>query len=148
MDGMLEGITGAVAIMDDILIAAPTVKMHDEILCKVIERATSYNLKLNFNKCRIRQSQVPYIGHLLTAEGLKPDPAKVQAVRGMPEPVDKEGVRRFLGFVTYLSKFIPNLSEEDAPLRQLLKSNVEFAWQPAQKRAFARLKELCSHPRT
>lgn len=146
MDGMLEGIVGAVAIMDDILIAAPTVKMHDEILRKVIERATSYNLKLNFNKCHIRQSQVPYIGHLLTADGLKPDPAKVQAVRGMPEPADKEGVRRFLGFVTYLSKFIPNLSEEDAPLRQLLKSNVEFAWQPAQKRAFARLKELCSHP--
>lgn len=146
MDGMLEGITGAIAIMDDILIAAPSVEVHDEILRKVIERATSYNLKLNFNKCHIRQSQVSYVGHLLTADGLKPDPAKVEAVRAMAAPTDKEGIRRFLGFVTYLSKFIPNLSEEDAPLRQLLKSNVEFSWQPAQEKAFARLKDLCSHP--
>lgn len=57
------------------------------------ERATSYNLKLNFNKCHIRQSAVPYVGHLITAEGLKPDPAKTEAVRNMPPPTDTEGVR-------------------------------------------------------
>lgn len=48
--------------------------------------------------------------------------------------------------MTYLSKFIPNLSEVDAPLRQLLKRDVEFQWQPAQQQAFDRLKELCTHP--
>lgn len=62
------------------------------------------------------------------------------------KPTDKDGVRRFLGFVTYLSKFIPNLSEEDAPLRQLLKRDVEFTWHTAQQKAFARLKELCTRP--
>ncbi|KAF0043714.1 hypothetical protein F2P81_005051 [Scophthalmus maximus] len=146
MDCMLEGISGATAIMDDIQIAAPDVKTHDAILCKVVERANSYNLRLNFRKCHIRQSEVPYVGHLLTAGGLKPDPAKVETVRCMTPPTDKKGVRRFLGFVTYLSKFIPNLSEEDAPLHQLIKSNVEFSWQPAQEKAFDRLKKLCSHP--
>lgn len=64
----------------------------------------------------------------------------------MTPPTDKDGVRRFLGFVTYLSKFIPKLSEEDAPLRQLLKGDVEFLWQPAQQRAFDRLRELCTRP--
>ena len=83
-----------------------------------------------------------YVGHLIRADGLKPDPAKVEAVQCMPPPTNKDGVRRFLGFVTYLSKFIPNLSEVDAPLRELLKSDVEFAWQPA----FNKLKELCTHP--
>ena len=58
----------------------------------------------------------------------------------------KKGVHRFLGFVTYLSKFIPNLSEVDAPLRQLLKRDVEFAWQPVQQQAFEKLRELCTHP--
>ena len=145
MDQMLEGITGATGIMDDILIAAPTMTEHDQILKKVVERATSYNLRLNFNKCHIRQTAVPYVGHLITADGLKPDPAKTEAVRCMPPPTDKEGVRRFLGFVTYLSKFIPNLSEIDAPLRQLTKSDVEFAWQPAQQQAFDKLKHLCTH---
>ena len=146
MDQMLEGIDGATGVMDDILIAAPTMTEHDTILRKVVERATSYNLKLNFDKCHIRQSAVPYVGHLITADGLKPDPAKTEAVRCMPPPVDKDGVRRFLGFVTYLSKFIPNLSEVDAPLRQLLKSDVEFRWQPAQQQAFDKLKQLCTHP--
>ena len=146
MDEMLEGIAGAVSVMDDILVAAPTMEEHDAILRRVVEKATSYNLKLNFSKCHIRQSAVSYVGHLITAHGLKPDPAKVEAIRCMTPPTDKDGVRRFLGFVTYLSKFIPNLSEEDAPLRQLLKGDVEFLWQPAQQRAFDRLRELCTRP--
>lgn len=79
MDQMLEGINGAAGVMDDILIAAPTMEEHDAILRKVVERATSYNLKLNFEKCHMRQSAVPYIGHLITADGLKPDPAKTEA---------------------------------------------------------------------
>lgn len=143
---MLEGISGATGVMDDILIAASTMEEHDTILRKVVERATSYNLKLNFNKCHIRQSAVPYVGHLITAEGLKPDPAKTEAVRNMPPPTEKEGIHRFLGFVTYLSKFIPNLSQVDAPLRQLVKNDAEFVWQPAQQQAFDRLKQLCMHP--
>ena len=146
MDQMLEGISGATAVMDDILVAARTVEEHDIILRKVIDRATQFNLKLNMDKCLIRRSEVQYVGHLLTSEGLKPDPRKVQAVKDMPAPTDKEGVRRFIGFVTYLSKFIPNLSEEDAPLRQLLKNDIQFQWQPAQQCAFDRLKQLCCEP--
>ena len=92
MDQMLEGINGATGVMDDILIAASTKKEHDGTLRKVVERATSYNLKLNFLlKCHIRQSAVPYVSHLITADGLKPDPAKTEAVRSMPPPTDKEG---------------------------------------------------------
>uniref|UniRef100_A0A8C5PPV9 Gypsy retrotransposon integrase-like protein 1 n=1 Tax=Leptobrachium leishanense TaxID=445787 RepID=A0A8C5PPV9_9ANUR len=144
MDEMLEGISGAISVMDDILIAAPSVPEHDEILRKVIQRATSYNLSLNFDKCHVKQSSVPYVGHLITADGLKADPAKIEAVKSMPTPRDKDGVRRFLGFVTYLSKFLPNLSEVDAPLRQLLKTDVEFAWQPAQQQAFDTLKDMCT----
>lgn len=113
-----------------------------------VAQATSYNLKLNFNKCHIRQSVVPYVGHLITADGLKPDPAKTEAVRNMPLPTDMESVHRFLGFVTYLLKFIPNLSQIDTRLRQLVKNDAEFMWQPAQQQAFNRLKQLCTHPPT
>ena len=58
---MLEGIEGATAIMDDILIAEPDAQHHDAVFSKVIERATSYNLKLILQKCLIRQQAVPYI---------------------------------------------------------------------------------------
>ena len=110
------------------------------------KKATEYNLKLNFEKCQIRQTHIPYIGHILTGDGLKPDPSKVQAIREMPEPTDKAGVKRFLGLVQYLAKFIPNLSQVDAPLRMLLKSDAEFTWSHEQRRSFEELKHLCSTP--
>lgn len=81
MDEMIEGISGAIRVMDDILIAASSVKEHNETLRKVIQRATSYNLSINFDKCHIKQSSVPYVGHLITSDGLKADPTKIEAVK-------------------------------------------------------------------
>lgn len=146
MDEMISGIPGAYAIIDDILIAGKDVAEHDQILKQVIARATSYNLKLNFKKCLIRQPSVPYMGHLVTEHGLKADPDKVSAIVNMPAPCDKEGVRRLLGLVQYLAKFIPNMSEVDAPIRTLLKSDVDFEWSYEQEKSFRKLKELCSSP--
>ena len=74
MDEMLEGIHHAYAIMDDIVVAGRDISHHDSVLEKVLYRAKSYNLKLNFDKVRVRKQQVPYVGHIISAEGLKPDP--------------------------------------------------------------------------
>lgn len=69
---------------------------HDERLLKFLERASKEGLKLNGEKCKIRQTRVPYVGHLLKAEGLKIDPHKVKAIKEMPEPKSKEDVKRVL----------------------------------------------------
>ena len=71
---MLEGIDHPYAIMDDILVAGRDISHHDSVLEKVLYRAKSYNLKLNFDKVRVRKQQVPYVSHIISAEGLKPDP--------------------------------------------------------------------------
>ena len=126
MDEMLEGIPGAFAVIDDILIAGESIEKHDEILKKVLHRACDYNLKLNFDKVNLRKEEVPYVGHIITKDGIKPDPNKVQAVQNMPHPTSKNSLRRFLGFVTYLSKFLPNLSTATEPLRKLLKDDTLF----------------------
>ena len=128
MDQMLEGVEGAFAITDDILIVGCDLEHHDRILKEVIKRATDYNLKLNFEKCSVRQPSVTYMGHVISAEGLQIDPEKVKAIIAMPAPSDKDGVRLFLGLVQYVAKFIPKLSEIDAPLHSLLKSDVDFTW--------------------
>ena len=80
MDEMLSDIEGARAVMDDIIIAGTDVKTHDAILEKVVRRATEWNLKLNFDKCQIRKRRVKYVGHLVTDQGLAPDPDKIRAV--------------------------------------------------------------------
>ena len=59
----------------------------------------------------IMTTEVRYIGHVLTSNGLNPDPRKVHAVEGMPSPADKPALLRFLGMVDYMSKFIPNLAD-------------------------------------
>ena len=133
---MLEDINGAEAIMNDILIAGKDKASHDAILKKVLQKAADYNLKLNFQKCKIGQTSVKYCGHLITQNGILPDPDKVQALSNMPPPQDKVGVKRFLGLVTYLGKFIPNLSAADVPLRALLKESVDFEWSQPQENSF------------
>lgn len=76
------------------------------------------------------------MGHVLTSNGFLQDTDKIRAIREMSAPKDKDGVRRFFGLVQYLAKFLPNLSQEDAPIRILLKSDVEFKWQEEQKSIF------------
>ena len=146
MDQMLEGVEGAYAIIDDILIAGRDEEHHDQILKEVVKRATNFNLKLNFDKCSIRQPSVTYMGHIISSQGLQVDAEKVNAIVNMPAPTDKDGVRRFLGMVQYVSKFIPRLSEVDAPLRVLLKEDNDFKWEYEQESSFQQLKHLCSTP--
>ena len=92
----------------------------------MLDRCRERNLKLNREKCHFRVSEVRYVGHVLSADGVKPDPQKVEAINRMPVPVNREELQRFLGVVTYLSKFIPNMSQQSAPLRQLLQKDVEW----------------------
>ena len=121
MDQMVEDLDGVEVIMDDVIIAGDETR-HDERLMKFLERAPERRLKLNKEKCKIRQREVPYVGHLLTAEGLK----KVKAIHEMPEPKTKEDVKLLLGFVQFLSRYLHKLSTVDALLRELKKSDVFF----------------------
>ena len=143
MDSMLEGIPKARCFMDDIIIAGSTVKEHDEALKQVIERAKEWNLGLNYQKCQLRQKEVSYHGHLVGRKGLRPSADKVKALRDMPTPESKDDVRRFLGMIQYLGKFIPKMSHVDAPLREMLKGHAEFTWSAPQEKSFNKLKDLC-----
>ena len=84
---------------------------------------------MNKDKLKFKLHELSYVGHVISAEGLKPDPAKVEAILDMPSPSDKQGVRRFMGMVNYLQKFAPGLSELTKPIRDLLKEDVEFVWE-------------------
>ncbi len=80
----------------------------------------------------------------MSADGMKPDPRKIEAITKMPVPTSRAELQRFLGMVNYLGKFIPNLSDETAPLRALLKKGTEFLTQKPQIDAFEKLKRQIS----
>ena len=143
MDQMVEDLDGVEVIMDDVIIAGDE-STHDQRLHEFLERASAKGLKLNKEKCKIRQKEVPYLGYLLTAEGLKIDPQKIKAIHEMLEPKNKEDMKRLLGFIQFLSRYLPKLSTVDAPLRELEKSDVLFHWDYPQKESFKKIKQLVS----
>lgn len=112
MSRMVEDIDGAEVIVEYILVWGENLTEHDERLKKVLERARDYNLKLSTEKCEFRRKEVTYVGHVLSSEGLKADPEKIRAVTEMTPPANKKDLRKFMGFIQYFAKFLPNLSQE------------------------------------
>lgn len=114
----LEGLPGIKNINDDILVIgegktiAEVQENHDRNFIWLMERCREKRLKLHKDKMKFRQSQMKFIGHTITSNGLIADAEKVKAVLDMPNPKDVAGVRRFIDFVTYMSKF---LSKKSSP---------------------------------
>ena len=126
-----------------IVAAADEVK-HDEIVGKPLKRARSSNVKFNCRKIQWKVSEVSYMGHVVTAESLGLDVAKIQAVTNLPILTSKVDLQSVLGVSNYLSHFVPNIPTITAPLRDLLK---DAQWQchlehPA---AFNTLRQAISH---
>ncbi len=109
---------------------------HDANLKRVQARARERGIKFNQDKCVFGVSEVSYFGHILSANGMKPDPKKVAAINDMPPPTCRAELETFLGMVTHLTKFAPNMATITAPLRALLKKDVEFVWDCSQETAF------------
>ena len=141
MSEIFQDIHGVEVLVDDILIYAPNKEEHDKILEKVLERCRERNVKLNKDKCTFAKSEVKYMGHLISKDGLKTDTQKVESIQQMERPTNKKKLQQFLGMVNYLAKFIPNLTNKTAPLRILLEKDVEWFWEDEQQKSFENLKE-------
>ena len=144
----LQGLSGIEGIVDDILCVGEgntyesAVEYHDRNLVALLERCREKNIKLNPKKLQLRKQEVPYIGHLLTPDGLKPDPNKVKAILEMPTPAEKQSLQRLLGMITYLAKFLLNLSDVTEPLRRLLDKDVLWHWDATHENALNQVKQL------
>ena len=93
----------------------------------MLRRSRERGVKLNRDKLEVGVTQVKYFGHMLISEGVSPDPDKASAIESMKPPKDKSELETFLGMVTYLAKFAPNLSETTCPLRILLTKDTLFS---------------------
>ena len=138
----IEGLPGVECIADDLLIHGVDEAEHDRHLRGLLDRCVRKNISLSRKKCLFRVPEVEFVGHLLTQEGLKPDPKKVEAVVNMPKPTDALGIQRLQGTVGYLGKFLPNLSAAFEPLRKLSYMDAEWQWSKEQDDALEEVKKL------
>ncbi|XP_046857694.1 uncharacterized protein K02A2.6-like [Xenia sp. Carnegie-2017] len=143
-----QHLPGCETDIDDILIWGRTLEEHDRNLERVLNRVADVNMTLSKDKCQFRQTEITYLGETLTAYGVKPDESKVEAIKNYPKPENKQDVQRLLGMVNFIAKFAPNVSDVTAPLRELIKKNIEFHWHETHEKAFQDLQHLLTHPNT
>ena len=110
------------------IIAASDGIEHYEIVRNVMQRACDKNIRFNQGKVQFKVSSVTYMSHIAGADGLSVDPAKVDAIVGIPTPACKADLQRLLGMVRYLAVYITIESVITAPLRLLLRQDVEWHW--------------------
>lgn len=144
MTKLLTGIDKAEASMDDILIFAADKAELQKTTDQVLARIEKAGLTLNKDKCEFEKSKIKFLGHMLGPKGVEIDPEKVEAIGKLREPENRPELQRLLGMVTYLAKFIPNLSQITQPLRALLVKEAEWVWTPHQKKAFEDIKRVLS----
>ena len=137
----IQGLDGVRNIADDIIIWGNTQQQHDQRLEQLFARFQEKGLTVNPEKCLFNQTELWFYGLHLTANGVKADPKKVDAIKSTKRPKDVKELRSFLGLSNYCSKFIQNYSTLTAPLRELTTKNARYDWTSVHQQAFESIKQ-------
>ena len=112
----------------------------------VLSRLEEKGIRLKQEKCYFMLQEVEYLGHVLSARGIRPSPKNIRAIESVPAPENITQLKSFLGMVTYYLKFLPNLSTTLSPLYCLLQKNSKWRWAKEQQAAFTKVKEQLTSP--
>src|SRR3954447_2301276 len=144
MNEVFKGLIGkgVYVYIDDITCYSETFDQHMKLLRAVMERLCRYDLFLKPKKCTIATHEAELLGHVITAEGIKPAPSKIQAVTEYPRPNNKTELHAFLGLINYYRNFVKGCSKITAPLTHLLQETVKFEWSQHAEETFEKIKSL------
>ena len=132
--------------LDDLLIMSRTKEEHIIHIRKVFETLRKHRLTIKPSKCHFFKSQIKYLGHIVSANGIAVDPAKIKPILDWPFPTNTLGLQQSLGSANYWRKFIPNLSRIAAPLYKLVKKSTKFIKSPECELCFDTIKQLLTSP--
>ncbi len=144
MDFVLSGLQWecSLVFLDDILVFLKDFDQHLIDLQRVFDHLRRSLLKLKAKKCFFGRPSVPFLGFLVTKDGLKVDESKISAVRNFPVPLNATNVKQFLGLANFYRRFVPGFSTVAAPLNKLLRKEAKFVWTKFANEAFETLKNL------
>ncbi|XP_026459648.1 uncharacterized protein LOC113360349 [Papaver somniferum] len=128
---------------DDILVYSHSLDDHLLHLQTTLELLRSHQLKTNLSKCSFGQSEIEYLGYIITGSGVMADPAKISVMVEWPTPTNIKALRGFLGLTGYYRKFLKDYGTISRPLTDLLKKDA-FKWSPEANSAFIKLKQAMS----
>ena len=138
---VLADLDFAFGYLDDILIYSPDVPTHLVHMRQLFQRLREADLKLNREKCNFFKSHIQYLGHLISGEGIKPLPEKLESIKEMPPPTTPKEVKQFLGLIGYYRKFVPRFADVARPLTNLTRLDQPFESSDKCQASFELLKE-------
>ena len=141
MTGILKDFPFTVAYLDDIILFRKTPQEHFSHIRMVFEKLISANLSMKKSKCSFFSKEIQYLGHILSATGIRPLPTKTHAIQYIQPPMTPKQVRVFLGLVVYYRKFVKGFAKISKPLTLLTRQQVKFDWALEHHTAFLHLKE-------
>lgn len=142
IEQILADCNNVVNYIDDILIFGATEQEHDASLQKVLKTLQSRGVLLNDSKCVFKVPEVEFLGHHLSAEGIRPTEEKTDILKSFRAPSNVEELRSFLGMVTYIGRFLPDLGTVTNPLRELTRKGVSYDWTDCHEQAFQQIKMM------
>ncbi|GFW79506.1 retrovirus-related Pol polyprotein from transposon 297 [Trichonephila clavipes] len=158
MHEVLRGLPFCFVYLDDILCYSENAEEHRSHLRTIFQRLSSYGLKLNISKCVFRVTELIFLGHFITPDGIKPLPNKVQAVLDYKQQETVGSLRKFLGLLNFYRRFLPKAAEQQYLLSEFLKGSKgkkdskPLNWSSEAITAFQRCKQaladaaLLAHP--
>lgn len=145
---LLSDISGSKNVSDDIFCFGKGQADHDSALHATLSRLHESGLTVNEEKCEFNKSEIEFFGYIFSADGLRPDPKKVKALRDVSTPQNPSEVRSFLGMAQYSARFISNFATLTEPLRALTKQDAEWIWGEKEDSAFQAVKAALSENTT
>ena len=143
----MRGIPNCFTYIDEILLFSENREKHLKHLSQVFNRLDNYGLILNKEKCIFQAPQLDFLGHRVSAEGVKLLDAKVAAILDFPRPHTVRDLTKFLGMVNFYRRFIPNAGGLVAPLQCIVSpkktSRQKLTWGPEAEKAFQTVKTPC-----
>lgn len=153
MNQVLSGLVGRISYvyLDDIVVTGRNFEEHVHNLDEVLDRLDKANLSLKLEKCSFFQDKVDYLGHVVSAEGVRPQPQKVAAMRQFPLPQTLRELQQFLGLANYYRRFVSSYSKIAKPLTDMTQGCKEvknakklLVWNEEARNAFETLKAKLS----
>ena len=136
----------ATVYLDDIHIFSETFEAHLVHLQQVLDHFKVAGLRLKPSKCHFISQSVEYLGHLITPQGISPNPNQVSAIKEFPTPKSLKEVRQFLGLASYYRRFICGFATIAHSLHSLTQKDAIFQWSPECQQAFQQLKDALISP--
>lgn len=150
MNEILGDLKFCYVYLDDILIFSKTQSEHELHIRTVFERLQSYGLTVNVSKCVFGVFEISFLGHLISKDGIRPLPSKVEPIINYPRPKTIKELRRFLGLLNFFRRFLPRVAHTQTALNEYLRGsrkndNREIQWTELAETEFVNCKKLLSN---